>query len=122
MAFLATPVAPPHWGTTFGGFGAAVVANRGRATGDLVGASTASSVLSPTSAFSVAAASTFPVAATGTIARVQGMPRVRSLPVSSKSVMFLHGLDDLAAEAVARCQFPCLHLVLGKQSINEDVV
>ena len=78
MAFLATPVAPPHWGTTSGGFGAAAIAtcNRGRVTTDLVGAPTTSSVLSSTSAFSVAVASTFPVAATGTFARVRGMPRV----------------------------------------------
>ena len=54
MAFLATPVAPPHWGTTFGGFGAAAIAtgSRGRATTRLVGASTALTVLSPPSAFS----------------------------------------------------------------------
>ena len=114
MAFLATPVAPPHWGTTFGGFGAAAIAtrSRGRATTDLVGASTASSVLSPTSAFSVAVASTFTVAATCTISGVQGMPRVRSLlPVSRKSVVSLsHSLDDLlAAGAVARFQIMYLH-------------
>ena len=54
MAFLATPVAPPHWGNTFGGFGAAAIAtgSRGRAATHLVGASTASTVLSPLSAFS----------------------------------------------------------------------
>ena len=112
MAFLATPVSPPHWGTTFGGFGAAAITigNRGRATADLVGAFTASSVLSPTSAFSVAVASAFPVATNCTIAGVQAMPRVRSLlPVSRKSVMLLsHSLDDLgAAGAVARRQVPC---------------
>ena len=47
MAFLATsPVAPPHWGATFGGFGAAAITtgSRGRATTDLVGAFTASSL------------------------------------------------------------------------------
>ena len=49
MAFLATLVAPPHWGTTFGGFGSNNFAtgSRGRATVDLVGASNASFVLSP---------------------------------------------------------------------------
>ena len=54
MAFLATPVSPPHGGTTFGGFGAAAIAtgSRGRATTHLVGASTASTVFSPPSAFS----------------------------------------------------------------------
>ena len=54
MAFLATPVAPPRWGTTFGGFGAAAIANgsRRRATTHLVGTSTASTVLSPPSTFS----------------------------------------------------------------------
>ena len=114
MAFLATPVAPSHWGTTFGGFGVAAIAtgNRGGASTDLVGASTASSELSSTPAFSVAAASTFPVAATCTIAGVEGMPRVRSLlPVSAKSVISLsHSLDDLlAAGAFARCRVPCLH-------------
>ena len=80
MALLATPVAPPHWGTTLGGFGAAAVAigSRGlrgglvlvwrrrigratpaphaRSTTNLVGASTASSVLSPPSTFSSLAA------------------------------------------------------------------
>ena len=92
MAFLATPVAPPFWGTTFDVFGADAIAtgSRGRATADIVGASTASSVLSPTSAFSVAAVSTFPVATTGTVAGVQGMPRVQPLlPVSRRSVMSL---------------------------------
>ena len=54
MASLATLVAPPHWGTTFGDFGAAAIANgsRGRATTRLVGAFTASTVLYPPSAFS----------------------------------------------------------------------
>ena len=67
-------------------------------------------------------ASTFPVAATGTIAGVQGMPKLRSpLPVSRKSVMSIsHNPDDLAADAVTGCQVPCLHLVLGRQSIVGD--
>ena len=54
MAFLATPVAPPHWGTTLGGFGAAAIAtgSRDRVTTHLVGASTVSTVLSPPSALS----------------------------------------------------------------------
>ena len=44
MAFRATPVSPHHWGTTFGGFGAAAMAtgSRGRATTDLTGAYTTS--------------------------------------------------------------------------------
>ena len=64
MAFLATPVAPPHWGTAFGVFCPSAIdtGSRGRATTDLVGAFAASSLLSPTSTFSFAAASTFPVA------------------------------------------------------------
>ena len=88
MAFLASPVASPHWGTNFGGFGPAAIAtgSRGRATSAFVGAFTASSVLSPTSAFSVDVASTFPVAATCTIAGVQGMPRVRFLLTVSGDV------------------------------------
>ena len=47
MAFLAPPVSPSHWGTTFGRFGAAAIAisYRGRANADLVGASNASPVL-----------------------------------------------------------------------------
>ena len=127
MALLATPEAPPHWGTTFGGFGVDAMAtgSRGRATADLVGASTASSVLSSTSTFSVTAASTFPATAAGTTVGVQGMPRVQSLlPASRKSVMALsHSLDYLlGADAVARCQVPCLHLVLGRHSTNEDGV
>ena len=70
------PEAPPRGDTTFGGFGAAAIetGSRGRATTVLVGASTALSVLSPSSTFSVAAASTFPAAAT--VAGVQGMPTV----------------------------------------------
>ena len=41
--FLATSAAPRHWGTTFGGFGAAaiVTGSRGRATTVFVGPSTA---------------------------------------------------------------------------------
>ena len=118
MALLATPLASHLGVTTFGGFGAGAIAtgSRGRATTDLVGAFTASSVLSPTSAFSVAVASPFPAAATCTISGVQGIPRVRSLlAVSRKSMMSLsHSLDDLVAAgdvsagAVARCQVPCL--------------
>ena len=63
MDLLATSVASLAGGTTFGGFGAAIIAtgSRGQATTDLVGALTASSLLSPTSTFSFAVASTFPL-------------------------------------------------------------
>ena len=64
MALLTTLVASHVGGSTFGGFGATAIAagSRDRATTALVGAFTASSLLSPTSTFSFAAASTFPVA------------------------------------------------------------
>ena len=54
MASVATPVAPPHWGTTFGGFGAAAIAtgSHRRTTTLLVGASTASGMLAPLNASS----------------------------------------------------------------------
>lgn len=78
MTHLATRLAPPYWGPTFGGFGAAaiVTSSRDRNITDLVNASTTLIVISPSSVVFVAAASTFFVAATGTVGGVQGMPRV----------------------------------------------
>ena len=80
-----------HWSTSAGGFGAAAIAasSRGRATNVLVGASTASSVLSPVSSFIFAPTSTFPaITATATTAGVDSMACVTSvgslLPVKNK--------------------------------------
>ena len=128
MALLATPVASHLWGTTFGGFGAAAIAigSRDRATTDLVGAFTASSVISPTSTISVAAASTFPAATTAATATGEhSMVSVGPLlPFSRESVVPLsNSLNDfIAADTITRCQAPCLHLVFGRQNVDEDDV
>ena len=63
MTLRATPMTLAHWSTSAGRFGTAAIttSSRGRATTVLVGASTASYVLSPSSAFFSVTASTFPV-------------------------------------------------------------
>ena len=131
MILLATPVASHLGGTTFGGFGAAAIAagSRGRATTVLVGAFTASSLLPPTSTFFFAAASTFPVAtAAATAAGEHSMTSMASVgplpPVSRKLVVPLsYSLDDvIAADTVTRCKVPCLHLVFGRQCVDENGV
>ena len=130
MALISTPVALPHGGTTFGGFGAAAIAvgSRGRATPVLVLSSTAPSVLPLLSTFSFAAVSTFPAATVAVYAGVHDMACVAIveplLPVSRKSVMARsNSLNDvIAADTVTRCQVPCLHIVLGRQSVDEDGV
>ena len=129
MALLATPVAPHLGGTTFGNFGAAAIA---------AGIHGAFSVLPLLSAFSFAAvctfsaspaAAAFPPATTAAAATsvhsLASMASVGpSLPVSRKSVVPLsNSLDDvIAADTVTRCQVPCLHLVLGRQGVDEDGV
>ena len=103
MVLLATPVASHLGGTTLGGFGAAAIAagSHGRA---------------------------FPAATTAAAAGVHSMTSMASvgplLPVSRKSVVPLsNGLHDvIAADTVTRCQVPCLHLVFGRQSVDEDSV
>ena len=44
------------------------------------------------------------------------------LPVSRKSVVpFSYSFDDVStADTVTRCKIPCLHLVFGRQSVDED--
>ena len=144
MALLATFVASRLGVTTFGGFGAAIIAagNRGRSTTVLVAAFTASSVLSPTFTVFIAVASTFPVA-TSTIAfpaatAAAAFPAATTaaagehntasmasvgprLPVSRKSVVPLsYILDDVnAADTVTRCKVPCFHLVFGRKNVDE---
>ena len=143
MTLLATPVASRLGGTTFGGLGAAAIAagSRGRATTILVGAFTASSVLSPASTFSVTVTSTFPVAtatatfpaataaaafpAATTAAAAAGKHSMASvasvgplLPVSRKSVVQLsYSLDYvIAADTVTRCKVPLFQHVFGHMS------
>ena len=76
--------------------------------------------------FFSATASTFPAATATTAFGVHSTACMINvgplLPVSRKKVMPLsNNLGDLiAADAVTRCQVPCLHLVCGRQSVNEE--
>ena len=134
MTLLATRVASHLGGTTFGGFGAVTITagSCGGATTVLVGAFTASSLLSPASSFSLAAASVFSVGtaaadfseattAAGVERSMDDMASVGPVfRVSRKLVVPLSYSfhDAIAANTVTRCKVPRVRLVLSRQSVE----
>ena len=143
MALPPTPETPPPGGISFGGFGAVAVttSSRGRTTTVYHRPRWSFNrrrshhrirwCLSGPIRASRTSGSVFPAAAAGPIAGVYGMSlaqpfhlaRIRALvPVDRNSVVPLsHSLDDIiTADDIAGRQVPCVHLVLGRQSTDED--